>query len=75
MITIAICDDEKIIAEQIKRLASVFFAQKYGNIYHLFFLRGGIIAVRQKHRHSVPRHPDGGNGRHGDGEETAQPEF
>ena len=28
MITIAICDDEKIIAEQIKRLASVFFRAK-----------------------------------------------
>lgn len=28
MITIAICDDEKIIAEQIKRLASVFFRTK-----------------------------------------------
>ena len=28
MITIAICDDEKIIAEQIKRLASIFFRAK-----------------------------------------------
>ncbi len=75
MITIAICDDEKRTADQVKKLASGFFREKNMEANIVCFSGGEELLKYNKNIDILFRHPNERDGRHGDGTEAARPEL